>query len=216
MQATEKPLVPSEPATTGSRTHASATEPASVRNESALQLNGGDIVLPHDLVLSSRSDPECIWWPIPLEPANAPTTRDDITGASNAHEYVAFSLRGAQTLITRDSHSHWREEHADVLSLGGITGLRAIVRDRENEDIIVVGEHDPSRPSLTLDDLAVALRAALVHSQSQWVSTTAMLTTLTIVTFTTQVALRTPRLAGTLSTRNFGYAHWLRFHRIYD
>ena len=166
VQATEKPLVPSEPATTGSRTHASATEPASVRNESALQLNGGDIVLPHDLVLSSRSDPECIWWPIPLEPANAPTTRDDITGASNAHEYVAFSLRGAQTLITRDSHSHWREEHADVLSLGGITGLRAIVRDRENEDIIVVGEHDPSRPSLTLDDLAVALRAALVHSQS--------------------------------------------------
>ncbi len=41
-----------------------------------------------------------------------------------------------------------------------MTSIKGIVIDRTNNDVVVVGLRDKSRPELTLDDLVVALRMA--------------------------------------------------------
>jgi tetratricopeptide (TPR) repeat protein len=89
---------------------------------------------------------------------------------ARAEEYVAFSLGVAQKRIEAAGGADWRKEEPEVFSLGGITKVRGLVYDRKTQDMILVGERDPKRPILTLDDLAVALRARFIYSQFPLVS----------------------------------------------
>ena len=84
-----------------------------------------------------------------------------------AAEYVAFSLRVAQERITESSEGGTSPE---VSNMGGITVIRGLVYDRENRDVILVGEKDPDRSTLTLDDFVVALRARFIHGKWPLVS----------------------------------------------
>jgi tetratricopeptide (TPR) repeat protein len=64
----------------------------------------------------------------------------------------------------------YRKTHPEVFTLGGITKIRGLVYDRENKDTILVGERDPERAILTLDDFVVALRARFIHGKWPLVS----------------------------------------------
>lgn len=70
--------------------------------------------------------------------------------------YSCFSLRAAQELL----ESGEIDQATGPRWLSGITRPIAVVVDTATADCILVGERDPSRPPLSLDDLAVALRAA--------------------------------------------------------
>ncbi|MBM3236667.1 tetratricopeptide repeat protein [Candidatus Poribacteria bacterium] len=87
-----------------------------------------------------------------------------------AEEYIAFSLGVAQKRIETSGGTDWRKEQPEVFTLGGITKIRGLVYDRKTVDMILVGERDPKRPILTLDDLAVALRALFIYNQWPLVS----------------------------------------------
>lgn len=81
-----------------------------------------------------------------------------------AGSYVAFSLKNAERALSEyRGKKSWRDHLSVVLSLGGINVISGAVYDSANQDLIIVGRHDPSRQPLTLDDLVVALRACLVH-----------------------------------------------------
>jgi tetratricopeptide (TPR) repeat protein len=53
----------------------------------------------------------------------------------------------------------------EVAYLGGMTSVRGLVVDPDTGDAIVVGQYQPGRQRLTLDDLVVALRARFVHAE---------------------------------------------------
>lgn len=78
--------------------------------------------------------------------------------------YAAFSLNAAERQI-RQAGGDFRPTHSDVFYLGGINRVRGLVCDRDGGDLILVGAIEPGRAPLTLDDLVVALRAAIVHSE---------------------------------------------------
>ena len=78
-------------------------------------------------------------------------------------EYVAFSLAAAQELVCA-AQSDWRVSRPDLLHLSGMTKVCGLVQDVSHGDLILVGLRVVDRPSITLDDLAVALRARFVHS----------------------------------------------------
>jgi tetratricopeptide (TPR) repeat protein len=92
-------------------------------------------------------------------------------GSIQATEYVAFSLKVAQQRITSTPQGKdFRELHPEVFYLGGITAVRGLVYDRQTGDAIIVGERDPNRAILTLDDFVVALRARFIHGKWPLVS----------------------------------------------
>jgi tetratricopeptide (TPR) repeat protein len=80
--------------------------------------------------------------------------------------FVAFSMKAAQTKVENavKSGDDFRKTQLDLYQLGGITKPWAIVLDRDNDDWIIVGERDVNSSILTLDDLAVALRARFLHA----------------------------------------------------
>lgn len=81
-----------------------------------------------------------------------------------AGSFVAFSLAEAQK-----RHAGGAADPG-LAELGGITRLAALVVDRAAGDVVVVGQAIAGEEPLRLDDLAVALRAALVHGQAPLVS----------------------------------------------
>ncbi len=89
---------------------------------------------------------------------------------ANAEEYVALSLGVAHKRIEAVSKGNWRKVEPQVFTLAGITKIRGLVYDRKGNDVILVGQRDPKRPMLTLDDFAVALRARFVNNQWPLVS----------------------------------------------
>ena len=89
------------------------------------------------------------------------------TEGLHAAEYVAFSLKVAQKRILESPVGQLSPE---VLNLGGITAITGLVYDRESDDIILVGERNPKRAPLTLDDFVVALRARFIHGKWPLVS----------------------------------------------
>ena len=92
-------------------------------------------------------------------------------GTLHAAEYVAFSLKVAQErIVSTPKDKDFRKAHPEVFTLGGITKIRGLVYDRKNEDIILVGQRDPERSILTLDDFVVALRARFIHGKWPLVS----------------------------------------------
>jgi len=83
-------------------------------------------------------------------------------------EYVAYSLGVAQQRVQASSRGFRGDE--ELVKLAGMTRIEGLVIDRESNDLILVGSVEPGRPGLTLDDLAVALRARFVHGQDPVVS----------------------------------------------
>ena len=82
-----------------------------------------------------------------------------------ADEYVAFSLKMAQKMILSEGKAS-----PEVFNLGGITAVKGLVWDRKTGDVILVGQKDPRRATLTLDDFVVALRARFIRNQWPLVS----------------------------------------------
>jgi hypothetical protein len=87
-----------------------------------------------------------------------------------AEQYVAYSLNTAKETLRANLKADWRETQSELYDLGGMTRVRGLVIDRTNNDVIVIGLRDKSRPALTLDDLSVALRARLVKGEWPLVS----------------------------------------------
>jgi hypothetical protein len=82
-----------------------------------------------------------------------------------AEQYTAFSLKVAQQQIEQFGAA-WRERAPAVLTLGGINRVDGFVYDSKGGDLILVGERDERRATLTSDDLVAALRARL--HQGKW------------------------------------------------
>ncbi|MDY6971399.1 MAG: tetratricopeptide repeat protein [Thermodesulfobacteriota bacterium] len=88
------------------------------------------------------------------------------TGSLSGAEYVAFSLKVARDRIkSTPAGLDYRNVHPDVFVLGGITGTRGLVHDKDEMDVIIVGERDTGRSPLTMDDVVVALRARFIHAK---------------------------------------------------
>ncbi|RMD48455.1 MAG: hypothetical protein D6830_06825 [Ignavibacteria bacterium] len=67
---------------------------------------------------------------------------------------AAFSLAAAKKAILSG-----KGNEREIYSVGYITKIWAVLLDDQN-DLIIVGERDPSIPSMHLDDIAVAIRTA--------------------------------------------------------
>ena len=85
--------------------------------------------------------------------------------AAHSEQLIAFSLRRAMERIQSLEGKDYRKIHPEIFHLGYITKIRGLVYDRQKKDIILVGERDPDRAILTLDDLVVALRSRLIHGK---------------------------------------------------
>ncbi len=86
-------------------------------------------------------------------------------------EYVAFSLGAAERLLRQEGKATALPTRDPLLvCLGGINKVLGVVCDVDNDDLIVVGHHDPEREPLTIDDLAIALRSRFVHHEWPLVS----------------------------------------------
>jgi tetratricopeptide (TPR) repeat protein len=85
--------------------------------------------------------------------------------AQQRKSFTAVSLGAAQRLVQQAvaEHRDFRRQDKDVYQLAGITRPLAIVLDRDHGDWVLVGERDLGAAILTLDDLAVALRARFLH-----------------------------------------------------
>jgi tetratricopeptide (TPR) repeat protein len=59
---------------------------------------------------------------------------------------------------------------AKVIYLGGINEIIGFIIDESTDDLILIGKYSASRPVVTIDDFAVALRARLVHNEWPTVS----------------------------------------------
>jgi TPR repeat protein len=102
-------------------------------------------------------------------PAVAPTQRMKHYPA--AGEFIAFSLRAAeQTIKAREPQRDDWLSCPEIFSLAGINRVHGLVYDRKSADLILVGKHDAKHQALTLDDLAVALRARFVEGKWPLVS----------------------------------------------
>jgi hypothetical protein len=92
-----------------------------------------------------------------------------IASISSASQYTAFSLKVAQQRIEK-SGANWRQREPEVLNLGGINKVEGFVYDTTAKDLILVGDHESDRATLTLDDLVVALRARFRYNEWPLVS----------------------------------------------
>jgi len=69
-----------------------------------------------------------------------------------------LEVKSGATCRKREVKNSLREGHRRGFHLCGITRIDGYVIDKENHDIILIGETDPKLPTLYLDDFVVALR----------------------------------------------------------
>ncbi len=81
-----------------------------------------------------------------------------IDRACGAISYHAFSLNEAQRQLQMTGRPS-----LEVSEIGGITRPMALVLDEVNRDVLLVGEADPSKQRISMDDAVVAIRAVLKH-----------------------------------------------------
>lgn len=106
-----------------------------------------------------------------------PLTRRSFLGASLACAFVgcrqsligtrgtfAFSLRQAERLVRAGHRS------AELMSLAGMNRALGLVHDSAASDIVLVGRRVADSTSLSLDDLAAAIQARVVHREWPLVS----------------------------------------------
>ena len=85
--------------------------------------------------------------------------------SADTTSFVAYSLKQAERQLRQDP-----APAGDVRTLGGMTRLAGLVYDRPQQDLILVGQVAPGERGITVDDLAVAIRARLVANQWPLVS----------------------------------------------
>ncbi len=89
--------------------------------------------------------------------------------ADNGYKsFIAFSLKVAKSELLKIHETEFRNKNPEIYNLGGITKPWMIVIDRENDDIILVGENVPNAPELTLDDFVVSLRSAFFSNPDEY------------------------------------------------
>ena len=115
-----------------------------------------------------------------------------LPGSAWAGSFVAFSLRAAEARLQAA-----RSGADEVRNLGRMTRLAGMVYDPASSDVILVGQLDPQAPAVTLDDVAVALRALAVHKTWPLVSIDKTETT-------EQTGTQTVRFAGGIEHTAFG------------
>ena len=94
-----------------------------------------------------------------------------ISSRAFSAEYIAFSLKVAkERIISTPEAKDYRRLYPEVFNLGGITTIKGLVYDRKTGDVILVGQRDPKRAKLTLDDFVVALRARFIYRKWPLVS----------------------------------------------
>ena len=76
--------------------------------------------------------------------------------------FTAFSLKTARNMLARGEG-----DLRAVRALGHITHPFGLVVDQETDDLILVGQRDPTRPALHLDDLVVALYSVFRHERKE-------------------------------------------------
>lgn len=85
--------------------------------------------------------------------------------------FVAFSLaEAARRIAGVNEADDYRLLYPALYELGGIRRVYGLVYDRDSDDVILVGRADTRRRPLTIDDLAVALRARFTHGEWPLVS----------------------------------------------
>jgi superkiller protein 3 len=92
-----------------------------------------------------------------------------LTSVAFASQFTAFSLKVAQQRIEK-AGANWRQSESEVQNLGGINKVEGFVYDTAAKDLILVGDHESDRATLTLDDLVVALRARFRYNKWPLVS----------------------------------------------
>ncbi len=86
-------------------------------------------------------------------------------GETSGPVFMAYSLRQAAAQLKAS-----RATAPSLHTLGGITALAGIVYDRSGSDLILVGQASPELQPISLDHLAVSLKAVLVHKELPLVS----------------------------------------------
>ena len=79
--------------------------------------------------------------------------------------FIAYSLHNAEEELKSGLPSS-----NTLQTLGGITSIAGMVFDQETQDLILVGQVNPSQPVITLDDLAIALKVTLLDKELPVVS----------------------------------------------
>jgi len=87
------------------------------------------------------------------------------TNANAASVYRAFSLVEAQRQLQAKG-----KPAAEVSEVGGITRPIALVLDASQKDILLIGEADPTKEPMSMDDVVVAMRAILKYEKEPLVS----------------------------------------------
>lgn len=94
-----------------------------------------------------------------------------IKGDLSAKEYIAFSLKTAQKVISSSPKTNYvRVTFPDLFRLSGITNIEGAIYDKKKENIIIIGSKKGSLPLLNLDDLVVILRSILIYGRQPYVS----------------------------------------------
>jgi len=83
---------------------------------------------------------------------------------ASALDYRTFSLKVARQRV-ESAGQNWRQKETEVWKLADINKVEGFVYDQNNDDLILVGQYVEGRSPLTLDDLAVALRARLRYDK---------------------------------------------------
>ena len=150
----------------------------------AERLKTGDVTALKDAALETRPSPNAMIWSFMVKEGIASTLKGKMAAPRESTgreermkphpspgEYVAFSLKVAQKMITDvGTGQNYRVVYPEAYDLGGINQIHGLVYDRSENDTILVGKYNPDRQSLTLDDLAVALKARFIHGKWPLVS----------------------------------------------
>lgn len=105
---------------------------------------------------------------------------------------IGYSLAEAQRKIGDGA-----DRPLKIFTLGGITQPIGIVYDPHKRDLILVGEVDATKPALTLDDFAVALRSVVNQHTDPLVS-------IDRTSETDKTRMQTVRFEGGIENTRFG------------
>lgn len=83
---------------------------------------------------------------------------------ARAGQFVAYSMEESKRLLKSNKTNRVVED------LGGITDIVGMVYDDVKKDLIVVGQVNEGKPTITLQDFVVAIRAVFIHQRTPLVS----------------------------------------------
>src|SRR5437879_6404377 len=85
-------------------------------------------------------------------------------GEAADNSLVAYSLNAAERMVKSGGRD------PEIANLAKITRLMGLMYDRQRRDVVVIGRAEEGRPTLSLSDFVVALRAVILLEQWPLVS----------------------------------------------